>query len=150
LGVLDKHQLRAALFVCGKRVDGTEGRELLQAWNDSGHVLGNDSYSHLDFNLPQTTYDRFVADFQNNEPVLSPFQNRSKLFRYPLRATVSFPNRLIVSRAVLQNPACLLHRTVSKAVIFPQPRWPEPSVVFPCCDYAFAAAYRCERVTIST
>lgn len=83
LDALHHRGLKAALFVCGMRVDGTEGHELLQAWNDAGHLLCNHSYSHLNFNLPETTYDRFVADFRKDEPVLSTFQNRAKLFRFP-------------------------------------------------------------------
>src|ERR1700736_5754893 len=39
LDALNQRKLRAALFVCGMRVDRAEGRELLQAWNDAGHLL---------------------------------------------------------------------------------------------------------------
>src|SRR5438270_13194341 len=41
--------VKATLFVCGMRVDNTAGKQLLQAWNDDGHVLANHSYSHLYF-----------------------------------------------------------------------------------------------------
>jgi hypothetical protein len=83
LDALNQRKLRAALFVCGMRVDRAEGRELLQEWNDASHLLCNHSYSHLNFNGPRTTYDRFVADFLQNEPILSSLSNRTNMFRYP-------------------------------------------------------------------
>ena len=83
LEVLHQRKLKAALFVCGMRVDSPEGHELLQPWNDAGHLLCNHSYSHLNFNGPHTTYDHFAADFLRDEPVLAPFSNRTNMFRYP-------------------------------------------------------------------
>jgi peptidoglycan-N-acetylglucosamine deacetylase len=83
LDTLHRRRLKIALFVCGMRVDSVDGRELLQEWNDAGHLLCNHSYSHLNFNGPRTTYDRFAADFLRDEPVLSPFSNRTKMFRFP-------------------------------------------------------------------
>ena len=83
LELLRQRQLNAALFVCGKRVQGASGHQLLRDWNDADHLICNHSYSHPNFNLPETTYSRFVSDFQNNEQLLSAFQNRTKLFRYP-------------------------------------------------------------------
>lgn len=83
LGTLRERGVTAALFVCGMRVDGADGQKLIQEWNDAGHLICNHSYSHLDFNLPQITYDRFAVDFERDEPLLAPFSNRTKLFRYP-------------------------------------------------------------------
>lgn len=83
LGALNQRKLKAALFVCGMRVDSAEGHKLLRAWNDAGHILCNHSYSHFNFNGPRTLYERFIADFQRDEPIISAFPNRSKLFRYP-------------------------------------------------------------------
>jgi Polysaccharide deacetylase len=83
LGALNQRKLKSALFVCGMRVDSAEGHELLRAWNDAGHILCNHSYSHLNFNGPRTPYERFIADFQRNEPIISAFPNRANRFRYP-------------------------------------------------------------------
>jgi peptidoglycan/xylan/chitin deacetylase (PgdA/CDA1 family) len=43
---LDSHKIRAALFVCGERVDNPGGKRLLSEWNNAGHMLGNHTYSH--------------------------------------------------------------------------------------------------------
>jgi peptidoglycan-N-acetylglucosamine deacetylase len=83
LSALHERGVQAALFVCGRRVDQPDGPKLLQEFNDAGHRICNHSYSHFDFNSPQTTYRLFVADFERDEPIVAPFSNRTKLFRYP-------------------------------------------------------------------
>jgi peptidoglycan/xylan/chitin deacetylase (PgdA/CDA1 family) len=80
---LDSRRLKAAIFVCGKRVAAADGGRLIGEWDEAGHAIGSHSYSHLTF-LRRTSYDDFAADFLRNEPVLSPFRNRVRLFRYPL------------------------------------------------------------------
>jgi hypothetical protein len=41
LETLSKRRRKAALFVCGMRVDSPTGRALLKRWSDAGHFLGN-------------------------------------------------------------------------------------------------------------
>jgi len=52
---LAKHNLKSVLFVAGKRVDSDVGRQLVAAWEQSGHAIGNHSYSPLFFNHPEVT-----------------------------------------------------------------------------------------------
>src|SRR5207342_2767725 len=47
LKALDSRNVRAALFVCGMRVDEADGAKLLSAWDQAGHQICNHSYSHL-------------------------------------------------------------------------------------------------------
>ena len=37
---------RAALFVCGERIDSLAGKRLLKDWDLEGHIIANHSYSH--------------------------------------------------------------------------------------------------------
>jgi peptidoglycan/xylan/chitin deacetylase (PgdA/CDA1 family) len=74
--------VRAALFVCGMRVDETDGAKLLSAWDQAGHLICNHSYSHK-FYGEQTSYADFAVDFLKNEKVIAPYHNRTALFRYP-------------------------------------------------------------------
>ena len=83
LDLLAKRKLRIALFVCGMRVNQPGGKELLGQWDDAGHLLCSHSYSHLNLNAQATSYDAFVADFLRNEPILSPYRHRARLFRFP-------------------------------------------------------------------
>jgi peptidoglycan/xylan/chitin deacetylase (PgdA/CDA1 family) len=82
LGTLAGRKLKAALFVCGMRVDRPEGGRLLRAWDDAGHLICNHSYSHLTY-LSKTTYEEYAADFLRNEPIIAGYRHRTPLFRYP-------------------------------------------------------------------
>ena len=83
LAALKTHEVKAALFVCGKRVDPPETSGLIAEWDDAGHLICNHSYSHLMFNDSAITFDRYAADFIHNEPVIAPYRHRAQLFRYP-------------------------------------------------------------------
>lgn len=75
--------VKATLFVCGIRVDNAAGKQLLQAWNDDGHVLANHSYSHLYFHSDKVTLAQFEADALKGENVISGYPRFQKIFRYP-------------------------------------------------------------------
>ena len=81
LGVLDERSLQTALFVCGRRIDSTEGRALVEDWDSAGHVIGNHSYSHRNYH--RTTFANFAADFIRNLPLLEGVRHPANLFRYP-------------------------------------------------------------------
>jgi peptidoglycan-N-acetylglucosamine deacetylase len=81
LKALDKHRLKSILFVCGMRIDSDEGHRLIRSWDQAGHLIGNHSYSHLNFN--QTQLEVFEADFRRNEPLITGYRHFTKLFRYP-------------------------------------------------------------------
>jgi hypothetical protein len=83
LDTLEKWNLKIALFVCGMRVDSSQGEELLGQWDEAGHLICNHSYSHFNFNSPKRSYDDFAADFERNEPLIKPYRRFTRLFRYP-------------------------------------------------------------------
>ena len=82
LKAIASRNVRAALFVCGMRVDEADGSRLLTAWDQAGHLIGNHTYSHL-FYGEQTSYADFAVDFLKNEKIIAPYGNRRPLFRYP-------------------------------------------------------------------
>lgn len=82
LKALDARNVRAALFVCGMRVDEYDGYKLLFAWDQAGHPICNHSYSHLNY-CGSTSYADFAVDFLKNEKVVALYHNRTQLFRYP-------------------------------------------------------------------
>jgi peptidoglycan/xylan/chitin deacetylase (PgdA/CDA1 family) len=84
LGTLAKHKIKSVLFVCGKRVDSSAGRQLITTWDHQGHLIGNHSYSHLFFNQNEkVTLTEFQADAVKNESVIRDYAHFTKLFRYP-------------------------------------------------------------------
>jgi peptidoglycan-N-acetylglucosamine deacetylase len=82
LKALDSRNIKAALFVCGMRVDEYDGTKLLSTWDRAGHQICNHSYSHLNYCGP-TSYADFAVDFLKDEKIIAPYQNRTPLFRYP-------------------------------------------------------------------
>jgi peptidoglycan-N-acetylglucosamine deacetylase len=82
LKAIASRNVRAALFVCGMRVDDSDGAKLVGAWDQAGHLIGNHSYSHFAY-MEQTSYADFAADFLKNEKIIARYQNRKPLFRYP-------------------------------------------------------------------
>lgn len=83
LKVLNKHKIKASLFVCGKRIDSEEGKKLLNLWNKEGHDLGNHSYSHYYFPSSKVTIDMFKKDFFKGEQKISGYTQFKKIFRFP-------------------------------------------------------------------
>lgn len=83
LSALASHQLKSVLFVCGKRVNSSAGRDLISAWDRQGHLIANHSYSHLFFNNDEVTLAKFESDAARNEPLIHNYKNFSPLFRFP-------------------------------------------------------------------
>lgn len=82
LTALRKHRkLKAALFVCGMRVDNTQGKKHLLEWDKAGHLIANHSYSH--FFYPNTEFEKFSQDIIKGEKVISGLKNFRKFFRFP-------------------------------------------------------------------
>lgn len=90
LGALADHHLKAILFVVGKRVNSDSGQRLITAWDRAGHLIGNHSYSHLNFNASgdqggskKVTLEEFEADALKNESLIRPYEHFTRLFRFP-------------------------------------------------------------------
>lgn len=81
LAALGDRGLQTALFVCGRRVDSSAGRALVGEWDESGHLIGNHTYSHLHYH--RTSFETFAGDFERNLPVVRPYRHARPLFRYP-------------------------------------------------------------------
>lgn len=83
LGYLDAHKIKAGLFVCGERIDNPEGIKLLAEWNDSGHILGNHTYSHPYYHSDQIDSDAYIKDIKKCNDILGKYTQYSRRFRYP-------------------------------------------------------------------
>jgi peptidoglycan/xylan/chitin deacetylase (PgdA/CDA1 family) len=102
LKAIEAKDIRAALFVCGMRVDEADGAKLLSAWDEAGHLICNHSYSHK-FYGEQTSYADFAVDFLKNEKVIAPYHNRKALFRYPFLKEGDTPDKRDRFRALLKE-----------------------------------------------
>ena len=83
LETLDKQGIKAALFVCGKRINSAEGKVLLNKWNEKGHMICNHSYSHSYYHSKKITPEVFENDFLRCDSIINGYSGYSKYFRYP-------------------------------------------------------------------
>lgn len=83
LQALRDHNLQAALFVCGSRVNDKKGLKLLKSWDKDGHLIGNHSFSHLFFNSGKVSLEKYKKDFLKGDSLINQFSNYKRLFRFP-------------------------------------------------------------------
>jgi peptidoglycan/xylan/chitin deacetylase (PgdA/CDA1 family) len=84
LGTLKARSVKAALFVVGRNIDSDEGNQLLKAWDDAGHLIGNHTYSHRSYNNPVMQATAYSQDILRAEELLKEFPRFKKYFRFPL------------------------------------------------------------------
>ena len=84
LSTLQKHKLKAALFVTARNIDNDEGKQLLSEWDKAGHLIGNHTYSHRNFASPEITVDAFASDILRAQSLLKSFPRFQKYFRFPM------------------------------------------------------------------
>ena len=75
LKVLDKHKVKGTFFVMGKTLErgGAEAEKILKEVYESGHAIGNHTYSHDYKKLypgRRVNIDNFVADLKKNEELM--------------------------------------------------------------------------------
>ena len=83
LNALDHAKVKAALCVCGKRIESDEGKALIEKWDNAGHMITNHTYSHINYNLNSTTYDTFVSDITRGESLIRNYKHFAKFLPFP-------------------------------------------------------------------
>ena len=84
LDTLNANSIKAALFVIGRNIDSAEGKQLLAPWDKAGHLIGNHTYSHRNYNASATVIDEYQQDILRAESLLKDFPRFRKYFRFPL------------------------------------------------------------------
>lgn len=84
LQTLNAHSLKAALFVIGRNIDNQQGKALLKPWDQAGHLIGNHTYSHRNYNSPAMTAASYEQDILRAEALLKEFPHSRKYFRFPM------------------------------------------------------------------
>ena len=78
---LKKNELKAILYVKGSGLDNKKGEAIIKSWNESGHLIGNHTYSHPNYN--KTSFKQFKREFLKNDSLINTYSNYTKLFRFP-------------------------------------------------------------------
>jgi peptidoglycan/xylan/chitin deacetylase (PgdA/CDA1 family) len=81
LNSLRAHSIKAGLFVCAKFVDNETGQKLLGEWDKEGHLIGNHTYSHRNYN--DVSFEQFSQDILRGEAVINKQPRFKKFFRFP-------------------------------------------------------------------
>ncbi len=84
LAALRRHRTQAMALVIGRNAETPAGRSILDRWAAAGHLIGNHTYSHLDYHAASTTVQAYVADFQRGDEVLRGRRGFAKFFRFPM------------------------------------------------------------------
>jgi len=84
LATLRGQSLKSALFVIGRNVQDEQGKTLLRDWDKAGHLIGNHTYSHQNFNSPSMTLQTFKDDIVRAEGLLKSFPGFQRYFRFPM------------------------------------------------------------------
>lgn len=84
LNTLNKHSIKAAIFVMGRNIEEQQGKDLLSAWDKAGHLIGNHTYSHRNFNAPTTDVKVYEQDILRAENLLKEFPRFRKILRFPM------------------------------------------------------------------
>ncbi|MGH9970318.1 MAG: polysaccharide deacetylase family protein [Pyrinomonadaceae bacterium] len=84
LGALEKHSVKAALFVVGRNVESDQGKRLLADWDKAGHLIANHTYSHRNYGAPAMTAVAYEQDILRAEDLLKAFPHFKKYFRFPM------------------------------------------------------------------
>ena len=83
LFTLEEYGVPAAGFVIGDNIEGD--LDILESWLESGHTLGNHTFSHPDLN--EVPPDLFIDDIKKGgeaiEGVLEAARQKKRYFRYP-------------------------------------------------------------------
>lgn len=83
LNTLQSNSIKAALFVVGRNIDSDEGKQLLWPWDKAGHLIGNHTYSHNNYNARNTVVTDYLQDILRAEELLKEFPRFKKYFRFP-------------------------------------------------------------------
>lgn len=81
IDTLSRAGIKAAVFVCGMRVDNEAGRRHLSALSEHGHIIANHTYSHFEYS--NVGFDTFSKDMLRGEEMIRGYPGFRKLLRFP-------------------------------------------------------------------
>lgn len=83
LDKLKNNGVKSVLFVKGKNLNNSRGKEILNSWDSDNHLIANHTYSHPYFNSKNVSLDNFKNEMLKNDSLIKNYKNYTKLFRFP-------------------------------------------------------------------
>lgn len=103
LDALSKHSIRAFAFVIGRNIEHRDGKDLVAAWDKAGHLIGNHTYSHREFNAPEAELMAYQDDILRAEALLKDFPRFRKYLRFPMLKEGDTPAKRDGMRAFMKQ-----------------------------------------------
>ena len=83
LAALAKHQVQAALFVTAANgAQQADGRALVRAWGEAGHLIGNHTMTHPDLHSEAVTLGQYQKEILDCDTVIAAMPGYRKWFRF--------------------------------------------------------------------
>lgn len=83
LDTFQANSIKAAAFVIGRNVESDEGKQMVASWDRAGHLIGNHTYSHRNYNAAPDI-EAYEKDILQAEALLKDFSRFRKYFRFPM------------------------------------------------------------------
>ncbi|MDF2455151.1 MAG: polysaccharide deacetylase [Cytophagaceae bacterium] len=80
---LRENKVQAVFFAMGKALNNEKGRQVLDRWDEDGHMIANHTYSHQSYHSAESTFENFSADVLRNDSLIKDYKGYTKLFRFP-------------------------------------------------------------------
>ena len=94
LAQLRQNNIQAVWFVSAKNLNNDKGKLLLKHWDDAGNLIANHTFSHINFNDPETSIEKFENEILKCDSFIKGYTNYRKYFRFPyLKAGDTFAKK---------------------------------------------------------
>lgn len=101
---LKKHNINAAWFVEGRKIDNKKGKILLKNWSNSGNYIANHTYNHINFNDSLLSANTFIEEIKKCDRLIKGYKNHKNFFRFPyLKCGNTISKRDSLSNYLKQN-----------------------------------------------
>lgn len=106
LDALARHQVKTVLFVtAGNGADEPQGYALAKAWGEAGHVIGNHTMTHIDFNSAKVSLSQYQKEILDCDAIIRTLPGYQKWFRYTYINLGNTPAKRSGMRAFLKQHA---------------------------------------------
>ena len=103
LSALDEAEIKAAFFVKTGDKSSARGKKLLDSWDAKGHLIANHTVSHPNFNRENIYARQFTSELLKADSAISPYNNYTKLFRFPYLKEGNTPEKVDSIRQILKD-----------------------------------------------
>lgn len=91
---LKQNNIQAAWFVSAKNLNNAKGKLLMKRWDNAGNIIANHTFSHINFNDPETSIKKFENEILSCDSFIKAYNNYQKYFRFPyLKAGDTYAKR---------------------------------------------------------